>query len=165
MRSLIATILLALPTLPLPAFAGPACPQAELVHLPGQGEAIVEGVQGGLCLLRLADGRQISAAPADLIPVAAGDTPPAPSLPQGLFRCQSPGAGRAPFGLAIAPGLYILDDGSAGSLSQTGADISFDSGPLQGAPARIESSGPVPQLALTPPGARVEARCLPWHAE
>ena len=89
---------------------------------------------------------------------ALGLAPPA--LPLGLLRCAAKGGGFAPLGLALAPGLYILEDGQAGSLTQLGAEVQFDSGPLQGAPARIEAG----QLILTPPGERHPALCGPYGA-
>ena len=158
MRIFPALILLAQPLLTAPAAATPICPQAALVRIAGQGEGVLEGVvEGGamgaatpVCQVRLADGQLITAAPADLVPVAAGDTPPGPDLPTGLLRCGDTG-------LAIAPGLYILDTGAAGSHSQTGAEIRFDSGPLQGGTARIDDAA----LILTPPG-RPARSCTPY---
>lgn len=151
--------------LPVAAGAAPVCPQAALVALAGHGEGVVEASQmdasrGSVCQVRLADGRLINAPPADLVPVAAGDTPPETALPLGLMRCAATGGGFAPIGLALAPGLYILDDGQAGSLTQLGAEVQFDSGPLQGAPARIEAG----QLIFTPPGQPEEAACHPYDA-
>ena len=34
----------------------------------------------------------------------------------------------ATLALAVAPGLYILEDGQAGSLTQLGREVQFDSG-------------------------------------
>lgn len=145
---------LALVLLALPAAAGaaPVCPQAALVVVAGHGEGVVEASQGRICQVRLADGRLVAAPPADLVPVAAGDTPPDAALPLGLMRCET-------LALAVAPGLYILGDGQAGSLTQLGAEVQFDSGPLQGIPAQIEAG----QLILTPPGARAAATCGPYE--
>ena len=149
---------LALLALPFAAGAAPICPQAALVAVAGHGEGVVEASQmdasrGKVCQVRLADGRLVAAPPADLVPVAAGDTPPENSLPLGLLRCET-------LALALAPGLYILEDGQAGSLTQLGAEVQFDSGPLQGLPARIEAG----QLILTPPGAAKAATCRPYEA-
>ena len=101
---------LALLALPCAAGAAPVCPQAALVAVAGHGEGVVEASSGRLCQVRLADGRLVGAPPADLLPVAAGDTPPEDSLPLGLLRCET-------LALAVAPGLYILEDGQAGSLA------------------------------------------------
>ncbi len=145
-------LLLALLLAPLPLAAAPVCPQAALVAVAGHGEGVVEASQGRVCRVRLADGRLVAAPPADLVPIAAGDTPPDAVLPLGLLRCET-------LALAIAPGLYILEDGQAGSLTQLGAEVQFDSGPLQDVPARIEAG----QLILTPPGARTAATCGPYE--
>ena len=152
------TAILALLLLPALAQAAPLCPQADLVRLAGLGDGVVEATAGALCQVRLADGRLVTAAPADLIPTSAGDSPPDPALPLGLLRCHAAQAGFAPIGLALAPGLYILDDGQAGSLSQQGASLHFDSGPLQGIPARIEGG----TLVFTPPGEAEPAACRPY---
>ena len=150
--------LLALLLQSAPAQGAPLCPQADLVQLAGLGEGVVEATLGRLCQVRLADGRLVTAAPADLIPAAAGDTPPEVTLPLGLMRCHAAKGHHAPIGLALAPGLYILDDGQAGSLHQQGSSLHFDSGPLHGSPARIEGGA----LIFTPPGATAEATCQPY---
>ncbi len=135
--------------LPFAAQAAPICPQAALVAVAGQGEGVVEASHDRICQVRLADGQLIQARPADLVPVSAGDTPPDMALPLGLLQCET-------LALAVAPGLYILDDGRAGSLSQLGPTISFDSGPLHGAPAHIEGG----RLILHPPGG-ISQTCVP----
>lgn len=148
---------------PIPAQAALDCPQAALVSVAGQGEGLVEGVgtegaEAGLCLVRLADGRLIRSPAADLTLTEAGDTPPILPLPSGFLACES-GAGR--FGLALAPGLYIHENGQAGRLSGVGADLRFDSGPLAGTLARIEGEGARLVLALP---RRAKAVCTGWTA-
>lgn len=140
--------------LPVGAQAAPVCPQATLVVVPGQGEGVVEATAAsGDCAVRLADGRLFEAPTAALVPLAAGDSPPEPALPPAFLRCAGAGDARL---LALAPGLYILAQGGAGSLRQSGGEIGFDSGPLQGHRGRITETG----LILTPPEGAAQ-NCTP----